>query len=646
MSMKASYERAHRMMLERLPWEQKQRIASTMRHEGLRRRNKPFPTAADGHYPLVDMAIRKQKPFWLGQIMSGNRLASFVSTVPQADALAESAADWFNFRVFQKSNFLAKMRSVVDTMLLRGRGVLKITTDPFNNNSLVFEAIDPMFLLVPDMADDLDEADEFVHVQQWTVGKYQRNRRFDQSPDTIKSIRGVEQTDTLLQYVRDKQLREGITHSTNQYVIVLWEHWVKTDNGYTVYTYSPQNPELEIRKPFGCPYRFGKKVSLPFFSFQAEVKDEGWYSPRGLGELLAPLESYLTKLWNEKADAITFSNRPVLTADGEIPNAANLRWQPGEIIPMNIKGVQMPTPPMSYDEELAFAASIGEQQSMTPDFGISDLTNNSQGKPRTATENQRISALQSAGMNDNAMIFRDSLTKCYRHIWGLLVQFSSGDFSYYAAGNIGVLPESALHDEYMIFPDGAPDGWNRQKRLQMAIARLQAFQGNQNVSMEELTREALYADDPRLALKAFIPTNQKASSEAEAEALDILVLKEGYPAAVLPGEDHATRIMVDLGWLEKQGQTGAPVDPIARQRVQEHMAMHFQYLKQTDPAAAKQLAQKIAGAERQRRAAAVGNQLGLQQGPANGSAATGAGAHSRAPGVPAGMTPANSQAPS
>jgi hypothetical protein len=642
MNSKDIYEKAHRMMMERLPWEQKQRVYSVMRHEGNPRRKKPFATAANLHYPVIDMAIRKQKPFWLGQIMSGNRLASFVSTKPQADALAESAADWFNYRVFQKSNFLRKMRSVVDTMLLRGRGVLKITTDPFNDNALVFEAIDPMFLLVPDMADDLTEADEFVHIQQWTLGRYQRNRRFDQSPDTLRQIRGVEQMDTLLQYVRDKQLREGITHSTNAYIIILWEHWVKSDNGWTVYTYSPQNPELEIRKPFGCPYKFGggplpngrgsdKKVSLPFFSFQAEVKDEGWYSPRGLGELLAPVESYLSKLWNEKADAITFSNRPVLTADGDIPNVSNLQWRPGEIIPMNIKGVPMPPPPISYDEELAFTASIGEQQAMMPDFGISDLTNNTQGRPRTATENQRISALQSAGTNDNAMIFRDSLTDCYRHIWGLLCQFKGVGFAYYAAGNIGTLPEAALHDAYLIFPDGAPDGWNRQKRMQMAVARLQAFQNNPNVSMEELTKEALYADDPRLALKAFIPTNQKANSEAEAEALDILVLKEGYPAAVLPGEDHATRILVDLGWLQKQGQIGAPVGPadpatmIARERVQQHMALHWQYLRQTNPTAAKEVAAKIKQMEMQTVPPANGA-TPIANGPAPAVPAGGAGA--------------------
>ncbi|HEX7652959.1 MAG TPA: hypothetical protein VF607_05600 [Verrucomicrobiae bacterium] len=589
----AHFESAYQLLTQRQVWEQKQRTYATMRHEGLRRRQKPFPTAADGHYPAIDMAIRKQKPFWLGQITAGNRLASFVSLAPQADTLAEAAADWFNFKVFQQSNFLQKMRVVVDTMLLRGRAVLKVTTNPFQDHALVFEAIDLLYLLVPDTANELADADEFVQVQQWTRPRYQAERRFDQAPETLAAICGAATSAELPPFLADKSLREGITHSSDANRIVIYEHWVRSPNGWTIYTYSPQAPDRPLRKPYGCAYKFNGKVSLPFFSFTAEVKDEGWYSPRGLGELLAPVEQYLTKLWNEKADAITFSNRPVLTADGEIPNVANLRWQPGEIIPQNVRGVQLATPPFSYDQEMMFARNIGEQQAMMPDFGIT--TTDGQGsRPRTATENERISALQSAGMNDNAMMFRDALTQVYRHVWGLLCQFKGSDFAYHAAGQIGQLPSSALHERYLIFPDGSPDGWNRAQRSQLAIQRLQAFAGNPNVSTEELTKEALYADDPRLALKAFIPSNQKANSEAEDEALEILVLAEGYPAAVMPGEDHATRILVDLGWLTKQGLAGAPVNPTARQRVQEHLAIHWQYLQQTDPEAAKKLGQRIA----------------------------------------------------
>jgi hypothetical protein len=54
-----------------------------------------------------------------------------------------------------------------------------------------------------------------------------------------------------------------------------------------------------------------------------------------------------------------------------------------------------------------------------------------------------------------------------------------------------------------------------------------------------------------------------------------------------------------MGWLLKQAQTGAVVDPIARQRVQEHLAIHYQYLQKTNPVKAREIGQKIA-AELQR----------------------------------------------
>jgi hypothetical protein len=156
------------------------------------------------------------------------------------------------------------------------------------------------------------------------------------------------------------------------------------------------------------------------------------------------------------------------------------------------------------------------------------------------------------------------------------------------------LPVQALHDEYLVYPGGATDEWDKQKRLQKAMTRLQTFRGAPNVDQDVLVKDALAADDPRMALKAFIPTSQKAASEAEDEAEEIQILKDGFPAQVLPQEDHVTRIHVLLGWLHKQGQTGAPVDPIARQRVQEHLAMHVQYLKQVQPQAYKQLMQQLA----------------------------------------------------
>lgn len=593
------FSSAHNILLSRLVWENKQRLYYQMRHDGLRRRQKPFPTAADLHYPEIDMNIRRLKPFWMGQVQSGDRLVQFVSMKDQLQTLTDCAADYFDFYLTRRTKFLRKLRVAVDTMLLRGRGCLKVTVDPFNKYELVFEAVDPLYIIMPDAATDFDDTDEFVHARQMTVPQYQRDRRYSQERDVLQKIIGSANFENYSTLTQDKRIREGITHNRNPNSILIWEHYTKTAGGYTVETYSPQNPDIEIRKPFGVPYKIDDEVSIPFFSFTMEVKDEGWYSPRGLGELNAPVEQYLTKLWNEKADAITFGNRPVFTAEGEIQNAANIRWQPGEFIPRNVKAVQMAQPAFSFDQELNFARGIAEQQSQSPDFGIMQQSEASGdgGKPRTATENQRISALQQAGTNDNGNFFREDLGRVYRHAWGLICQFHDRDFAYFAAGKIGVLPPEALHNKYLVMPDGSPDGWNRMARFQKSVARLQLWKGDPNCDQDKLKRDVMSADDAQFAQKAFIPSNMKAAQEAEDEAMEIMILIQGFPAAVLPGEDHATRILVDVGWLIKQQATGQAVNSMAKQRVMQHLQQHFIYLQQQQPQVAKQIKLKIAQME-------------------------------------------------
>ena len=596
-SLKELYESAHEMLTSRSVWENKQRIFYQMRHDGIRRQKKPFQTAADSHYPEIDMAIRKAKPFWMGQVVAGDRLAVFTSLKQGDLALAqEAAADYFDFVLTQKSLFLRKLRVAIDEMLLRGRGILKITVNPLDDYALVVEAINPLYILMPQMADDFTDADEWVHVKHMTVAAYERlDARYDKSPATMAKIKGSENFENFSTLTQDKRTREGITHTSKPDNIIIWEHWRKTGGGWTINTYSPHAPETPLRKPYGCPYKFAGKPSCPFISLPMEVKDEGWYSTRGLGELLAPVEQYLTKLWNEKADAMTFSNRPLYTGDKEIANASNYRWAPGEYIPGNIRGVQQSPPPFSYDQEIMFARSIGEQMSQAPDFGITQPgIQGDSGKARTATENQRIAALTQAGSNDNAIIFRERLTDIYKHIWGLMLQFHPKDLTYFASGELGTLPEQALHDAYLIAPDGSPDGWNRVARFQKAVSKMQIFAGNPNVNMEVLTRDALAADDARSAQKAFIPTNAKGASESEDEAIEIGALQDGFPMSVKPGEDHAARIKVLVGWLMKQAQAGVPVDPTAQQRIQQHLALHWQYLQKTQPQAAKALAQQIA----------------------------------------------------
>jgi hypothetical protein len=590
--MKQLFEKAHQALIGRKVWEDKQRLYYQMRHDGLRRRNKPFPTAADLHFPLVDMQIAKQKPFWEAQALASERLAMFVALKEQQAATTEAAADWFDWTLKQFTRFEDKLTAAIDVMLLRGRGVLKATIDPLNGYALVFEAIDPLFILIPQTATDLDDADWFVHVKTLTRAQYERERRFNQDPEVIKAISGgAESTENNI--LQDKQTREGITHSVDTETVILWEHYEKTLGGWTIHTYCPQAPHLVIRKSHGVPYKYQGKASLPFFSFSAEMKDEGWFSPRGVAEKLAPFESYSCKLWNEKADAMTFAGRPVFTSDKDIANTTNLRWNPGEFLPGNIRAIQMPAPSMSFDQELMFTRQTSEQLLMTPDFGVADMASGG-AKPRTATENNRISGLMNMGAESNGRQFRRSLARLYRHVWGMMLQFRREELSYYVAGELKTLPEQALHDNYLVFPDGSPDQWDKQQKFQRSVARFQMFSQDPNVDREVLVRDVLAADDPRLAVKAFIPANVKAASESEDEAVEILLLMQGYPAAVKPYEDHATRVMTLMQKLEQLTTMGVPVNPMAQQRLQEHLVVHMQYLEQTQPEAAAQMKQQIA----------------------------------------------------
>jgi hypothetical protein len=156
-------DHAQRILTERFIWEQRARIFYLMRHDGLPRINKPFPTASDGHVAVIDKAIRKQKPFWNGQIEAGDRVCTFASMKQQMKAMTDAASDFYDFETRQRSKFLDKMETVFDHMLLYGRGVIKCTTDPFDDYRLKDEAINPVFILMPQEANDFDDADEFVH---------------------------------------------------------------------------------------------------------------------------------------------------------------------------------------------------------------------------------------------------------------------------------------------------------------------------------------------------------------------------------------------------------------------------------------------------------------------------------------------------
>lgn len=577
---------------DRTVWEQRQRIWYQMRHDGLRRKNKPFEGAADMHFPLIDTALEKLKPFYWNQITQQENLAEFQARADLPVDAAAGCAGWLTYQIKEHTDFEADALSVIDTMLLRGRGILKAYWDAIEER-ICIKVIDPLYFIVPKKAGKLEEMDWFVEVQHFTKAKYKRDRRFDQNPEIIDQIcgRGRTTDGDPTDFEDEKQSREGLTFSDDTNVIVIWEVYRKTQGGWTVETYSPTRPDLKLRKPYGVGLKWQGKPVLPYVTdFQMEIKDKGWYAPRGVAERLAPFEAYCSKVWNDKCDFLTFAGKPLFTRDQPLTNTANISFRPGEVLPQGVAPAPMQEPPFALDQEMMLTRQVGEQSIQVPDFGIGEKGGK---EPRSATEVSYIQALTSTGVDMKAKIFRLALAKTYRLFWAILIQHKRNDAAYYIAKERKVLPEQAMVDNYLIQPSGNVESWNKAQRVQVAVARFQLLKGHPNVNQEELVKDVIAADDPLLVKTLWMPTNVKAATEVEDEALEIMLMEKGFNAVAKPEEDHVTRLKVLVGRLQQLDQLGQALDPVAMQVMQQHVAQHIQLLQQQNPALAKQIAQQI-----------------------------------------------------
>src|SRR6476620_1427115 len=96
--MNTLYEQIQSAIKDRGDWETRQSTFYQIRHQGLRRRNKPYPGAPDMHFPLVDASIDKHKPFLVQQVYATETAASFVAKEPQYAGKESDVALWFDYK--------------------------------------------------------------------------------------------------------------------------------------------------------------------------------------------------------------------------------------------------------------------------------------------------------------------------------------------------------------------------------------------------------------------------------------------------------------------------------------------------------------------------------------------------------------------
>jgi len=363
--LKAADEDIRSALRSRDTWADRQTFYYKLRHGGLKRPKKPFPGAADMNWPLADMMIEKIKPYYIQQVFASELLANFFSLKSAHLDLNQAASQWFDYRLRQRTNFETEIISAADYMLVHGKSLMKVRWDE-DRKRVAFDAVSPTMFIVPESTVELETADWCVQVHQLSEATYRRNSNYDQSIcHMLLETNSTHIEDTEGELRDEKYLREGLTHGCDDSQIVLWEVYERQDDGTVeVFTFSPTLPDRYVRPPMALPYSHG---AFPFIEFNAEIKDKGYYASRGIPERVASIQMSLSKLWNEKLDALTVYNRPFFYSDNPMVNAGNVRLTPGELIPFPIRKIPMESPPINWDLEMNSQRNTAEQMIGVPD---------------------------------------------------------------------------------------------------------------------------------------------------------------------------------------------------------------------------------------------------------------------------------------
>ena len=584
-------------LTEREVWETRQDTFYQMRNHGLRRKNKPWSGASDMHYPLIDNTIRKMLPFYYAQFATQDLVAKFVAGPEVDDELRAKTANvemWFDYKIKEETNFEDELMILIDYMLQTGHGIMKTRWNP-DTSQVEYDAVDPLYIIVPGYTRSLETADRITEVIQYSTREYMSHPEYNQDPDLIKAI---SQYEAWSYFEKDDSRydREGITRGHRDQIII-WNTYVKRpDGGYNVHYYSPNAPDRPVRPSFELPYNHGM---APYTDFLHEKKEKRYYESRGIAELLGVYELSATKMWNLKLDAMAYYNNPIYTVDGQPSgNMGNLNMRPGQVFPNNLRRVDQGGPAISWDQEIQRTQIVAEDTAQVPDFGIGDKYSQAAGgggeKP-TATQVNAVMQMTNTGVDLKSRLFRRSLTKLYKQSFSLYQQYHENETDVVVDDQSVSISKDELQADYRITPSGAPDSWDKDRMYSKALNRYNILRGNEYTDQGQLTKDLMENDEVGLSKRLYVDPNQVAAEEAEDEAIEIgALLMQGHPAIVKPSDNDAVRIMVLATKIISMAQNQEqPTNPQALVMLQQHMEEHFLNLAQKDSQVAAELREQV-----------------------------------------------------
>lgn len=477
--------------------------------------------------------------------------------------------DLSNYNLFQEllvklygfdpedENDVAKMNNIASAFY-SGAEAIEFTVDEIVKDSSEVIILNPERVVVPvDTLSilDLEDARWIDHTYEVAVEEFLKDKlsgKWDKEiADVILRNHGVENDDiqdltskynkskvqsdrTMFERRIDYQtdLREGISpisqfddHITIHEVFMWYDSDGDGIEERHVLNYSEECMDGALRF-IKYPYRMKK---WPFVKIPFEIIDEGHYSSRGITEITNPLASALNMQHNSKINRQTLGTAMMFWYVPGKVNPNNVRFIPGQGIPVPAPGNQNfgivqsnVGAEISFEREEQILKAWAEEYIASTDFGIASAVNpTGTSKARTATEIQGISQASAGVRRLDILIWKMAWAEIFCRVYQLEMQF--GPESRWTAvdgsGKPAELTKEEVAGHYNIVPAGELTTSDPVLEAQKAQARYQQLAGNPMIRQDELLREVLFKDNPRIA-KRLLKTPEEMAKEAEQAKID------------------------------------------------------------------------------------------------------------------------------
>jgi len=390
-------------------------------------------------------------------------------------------------------------------------------------------------IVVPADTTDLEKASWICDKSIWVTPNELRiaakNGKYNSSvvEEIIEKKKGTKLNQSKTNKVADTletvmEQKEGVYQYSDSELINLWEiycYWAKSEKGIAqkcVFTICPDYEEPLRFIPF--PYDHGE---WPFVKIPFEYNNERYYSPRGIPEMIDPLQTALVVQHNQKIDRQTISNAPWIKYIPGLISPQNAKFIPGQATPVPrmdaIDVIKIPEYQFSFEREEQILKTWAEQYMGDPDFGQASQLQPITGA-RTKYEVQSIQSLQAQIHSLDARIFQDAMSKIYKQIWALWWQFGPDTIWTRVTGQPRpkAVTKEDIKGQFDIIPNGKVSNTNPVLEAQKALVRLQQFAGSPFINQYELHKDYLQKDDEKLSRRLLLPPEQIKKNLARMQA--------------------------------------------------------------------------------------------------------------------------------